>query len=232
MPASVIDIAAQTDNNKRRGKGEFNDSSRKQMSHHPRETALMAYELYLRDASHVFDPFGGFGERHHYADECGKSYTGYDISQHNIDLAREAYGVENVLKDSLLDNPPEYFDGVYTCPPYWNLEKYEGDNSDAGDKIKTWEAFCEWYAELWAHIYDFAPKGTKFCIQVGYWRKKKKVYDLEFVTQKIFDELGATLFDKVILSRKKVTKLKVMAPQCLRLGYTIKCHETLFVFEK
>jgi DNA modification methylase len=231
-PCSVVDIEAQTDNNKRRGKGEFHDSSRKQMSHHPKETALMAYELYLRDANHVFDPFGGFGERGYYAKECGVAYTGYDISQPNIDAAKEAYGVENELKDSLLDNPPEFFDGVYTCPPYWNLEKYDGDNDGAGDKIKKWDDFIEWYGELWAHIYDFAPSGTKFVIQVGDWRKNHVYYDLEFETQRIFKDLGAKVFDKVILNRSKVSKIKVMAPQALRLGYTVKVHETLLVFVK
>ena len=62
MPASVIDLEAQTKNKNKRKKGEgkFEDSSRKVMSHHPKETALMVYELFLRNAHSIFDPFAGF----------------------------------------------------------------------------------------------------------------------------------------------------------------------------
>jgi len=233
LPCSVIDLEAQTKNKNRRkkGQGDFGDSSRKVMSHHPKETCLMVYELFLRKAHSIFDPFAGFGQRHFYAKQFGKIYTGYDISQKNIEHAKKEYGVQNVLKDSLQDNPPEYFDGVYTCPPYWNLEVYEG-GKDGGDKLKTWEAFCDWYEELWSFVYDFAPVGTRFCIQVGNWRKNKKFYDLEFLTKKVFYSLGANLQDELVLSRKKVSKIKVMAPQAKANGYTVKVHEYLLVFEK
>lgn len=233
LPVSVIDVEAQTKKKtiRQKGEGDFGDSSRKIMSHHPEETSKLVYELFLRDATWVFDPFAGFGQRGYWANHYGKPYTGYDISQPNIDFAKENFGVENTLADSLHDDLP-VFDGVYTCPPYWNLEVYDGDNKAAGDKIKTWEAFLQWYSVLWNRIIDAAPSGTQFCIQVGNWRAKKVFYDLEYHTQRIFENAGCECVDKVIISRKKVSKIKIMLPQAKRLGYTVKVHETLLVYKK
>jgi hypothetical protein len=46
------------------------------------------------------------------------------------------------------------------------------------------------------------------------------------------DECGATPVDIVVGSRATVTKIKVMIPQAVRLGYAVKVHETLLVFRK
>ena len=39
-------------------------------------------------------------------------------------------------------------------------------------------------------------------------------------------------FDKVVLSVKKQSKIKIMLPQAKRLGYTVKVHQVLLVYEK
>ena len=67
---------------------------------------------------------------------------------------------------------------------------------------------------------------------VGDWRKNHKYYDLEFVVSKIFKDMGAEIVDKVVVSRKKVSKIKIMLPQAKRLGYSVRVHENLLVFKK
>ena len=81
---------------------------------------------------------------------------------------------------------------------------------------------------MWAK----AEKGSVYCIMVGEWRHDHKFYDLEGVTRRIFDDLGATLFDQVVVSRKKVTKINILLPQAKRLGYTVRLHESLLVYVK
>ena len=63
---------------------------------------------------------------------------------------------------------PEH-DGLLTCPPYWNLEKY--DNKLGLDKIKKWEDFLEEYEKVWKRVTEKALPGAKYCIMVGDWRK-------------------------------------------------------------
>ncbi len=62
--------------------------------------------------------------------------------------------------------------------------------------------------------------------------KKHIFYDLEYQVNHIFHRLNATCIDKVIISKKGISKIKIMLPQAKRLGYTVKVHETLLVYQK
>jgi len=46
------------------------------------------------------------------------------------------------------------------------------------------------------------------------------------------EKLGMIPFDKVILSAKKHSKIKIMLPQSKRLGYSVKVHQVLLVYKK
>lgn len=227
LPVSVIDIGAQ--NQIRRGTGGHDAySSRGNYSHFPSEIASLCYSLYLRDTQCVFDPFAGWGERHSFANAFDKKYIGFDCSQASVDAALNVYGVRNRLANSLFDDLPE-FDGVITCPPYWNLETYSAKGIDA---MPTWFNFLSAYRAIIERCYKAAPVGSIFCMMTGDWRDAGIYYPLTFETQKAFSDFGADWVDSVVVSRKSVTKIKIMLPQAIRLGYTVKVHETLSVFQK
>ena len=228
LPVSVVELSPQ-EKNMRSGENHNGDSSRKFKSNFPEETCKLVYELFLRDKQKVFDPFAGFGQRAYWAKYYGKSYIGYDISQESIDLAKNLFGVDNILADSSIAEIPE-FDSVFTCPPYFDLEQYS--SPDGLDKLKDWSDFLICYESIWRRIILSSKSGIKFCVQVGDWRSKGKYYDLVFQTEKIFENWKLTPVDKVIISRLKTTKIKIMLPQCKRLGYTCKVHESLLVYEK
>lgn len=224
MPVSVIDIEAQ----KKRSKGGHStSSSRGEYSPFPKEIAALCFEYFMRDASHVFDPFAGWGERGLAAKENGVRYTGYDLSPDAITSAKNL-GIENQMQDSAWAAIPPH-DGLVTCPPYWNLEKYAGDGLD---KIKTWQGFQDHYRRILSRCWAKADAGSTYCIMVGEWRKNHKYYDLEGVTRRIMHDLGAEMFDQIAVSRKKVSKIKIMLPQAKRLGYTVRVHESLLVYKK
>jgi hypothetical protein len=46
------------------------------------------------------------------------------------------------------------------------------------------------------------------------------------------EKCGMRVFDKVVLSQKKIYPIKLHMPQAKRLGYTVKVHQTLLVYEK
>ena len=224
MPVSVLDIAAQK---KRKEISHEKKSSRSGFSPFPEEISDVCYEFYLRNSNNIFDPFAGWGERAEKASQWNKNYIGFDTSKDAINLAKNK-GFNNVLANSLHEEIPQH-DGLITCPPYWNLEKYNGEGID---QIKTWEQFKEQYAQVWKRCYEKAEIGSTYCIMVGEWRKNHIFYDLEFVTRKIFEQLGATLFDQVVVSRKNVSKIKIMLPQAKRLGYSVRVHESLLIYKK
>jgi DNA modification methylase len=227
-PVSVIDLYAQKKSIRRSIGGHSDISSRQEYSPFPEEVARLCFELYLRDSKYIFDPFAGWGERGFYAREYGKKYRGFDISHEAIKYAANEFVVCNTLADSAEQQIPK-FDGLITCPPYWNLERY----TDAGmDSAPTWKSFLYEYWSIFERVYAAAKQGATFCIQVGDWRSENVYYDLAHKTRSLFEELGATTIDDVIVSRKNISKIKVMLPQAKRLGYTVKTHEYLLVFKK
>ena len=71
-----------------------------------------------------------------------------------------------------------------------------------------------------------------FCVLSGDWRADGVFYNLTFQIASIMEACGATPIDSVIVSRLGMSKVKIMIPQAVRLGYTVKVHETLNVFQK
>jgi hypothetical protein len=226
MPVSVIDMAAQK---KRSAENHASTSSRANYSPFPEEVSDLCYQFFLRDSCMVVDPFAGWGERHAKALEWDKGYIGFDTSEVAISKAFQEYGVSNVLADSRCCDIP-IFDGMITCPPYWNLEKY--DAPEGIDREKTWDAFKDELNTIFCRFWEKAVEGSTFCIMVGDWRKKHKYYDLEHCVCDIFNRLDAEIVDKIVVSRKKVSKIKIMLPQAKRLGYTVRVHENLLIFRK
>lgn len=226
MPVSVIDISAQ---GKRKNEDHNSTSSRANYSPFPVEIATLCAEFFLRDATVVFDPFAGWGERGAAVKKTGKTYIGYDTSPEAIVKAAVEYGVINEQRDSLTAPIPT-FDGLLTCPPYWNLETYAGENGI--DRLGNWGAFLDSLFIVFARCYAAASSGAVFCVMVGDWRKQHKYYALEWEVCDMFDQLGATIVDKIVVSRSKVSKIKIMLPQAKRLGYSVRVHENLLVFKK
>jgi DNA modification methylase len=227
IPVSVIDVWKQSSHLRDIG-NHYAKSSRLQYSPFPEEVSRVCYELYLRDCKHIFDPFAGWGERGFFAKEYCKEYTGFDINAMAIQHAEDHYGIQNDLADSYTVKLPK-FDGLFTCPPYWNLERYTDQGIDAA---KTWKDFLFRYSFIFHKAYEVADTGSMFCIMVGDWRKDGVYYDIAHQTRKIFEDLGATTIDDVVISRKGVSKITIMLPQAKRLGYSVKVHSSLLVFKK
>tara|TARA_R100001244_G_scaffold515_2_gene1135 strand:- start:150 stop:863 length:714 start_codon:yes stop_codon:yes gene_type:complete len=224
IPVSVIDIKHQM---KRKLGNASSTSSRSEHSPFPEEVSDLCFQFFLKDCKNIFDCFAGWGDRALKAKEWKKNYIGYDSSEDAIKISNDK-GCNNILANSLTAEIPQH-DGLITCPPYWNLEKYNGDGID---RIKTWEDFIIQYKNIFMRCWDRAEIGSTYCVMIGEWRKNHIFYDLEYETRKIFKELGAVLFDQIIMSRKKVSKIPIMLPQAKRLGYTVRVHETLLIYKK
>ena len=228
MPVSVFDVKPVGMKGIRGKQHHEKKSSRSTYSPFPGDVAEWCAEYFLKQKNNIFDPFAGWGERHSAIKKAGKNYTGYDISLHAIQHAYEKYGVQNILANSLTEEIPVH-DGLLTCPPYWNLEKY---SKEGIDHIKKWGDFLENYEKIWKRTIEKAEDGALYCIMVGDWRKKHVYYDFTFQTERILTKYGMKPFDKVVLSYKKISPIKLMLPQAKRLGYTVKVHQNLLIYKK
>ena len=229
LPVSVFDVDKIGKIGIRNKQNHAGQSSRCTYSPFSPQIAEWCMEYFLRDTTTIFDPFAGWGERHVAAKNFEKVYIGYDISPHAIEFAKKHYNVYNILANSMTEEIPPH-DGLITCPPYWNLEKYGADNGL--DRLKKWEDFLAQYETVWKRTCEKALPGSRYCIMVGDWRKKNIFYDFTYQTEKIMEKCGMRVFDKVVLSQKKIYPIKLHMPQAKRLGYTVKVHQTLLVYEK
>ena len=229
MPVSVFDVDKIGKIGIRGKQKHAGQSSRSTYSPFSPQIAEWCMEYFLRDSNIIFDPFAGWGERHKAASDADKTYIGYDLSKDAIEFAKNQYNVNNILANSLIEEIPDH-DGLLTCPPYWNLEKYASKNGL--DRIKEWDDFLVEYKNVWKRVSEKALPGSKYCIMVGDWRKKNIFYDFTFQTEKIMEMCGMKPFDKVVLSQKKISPIKLHMPQAKRFGYTVKVHQTLLVYEK
>ena len=119
------------------GKGEFNGTS----AFSPTLCEVIYKWFGVKNAV-VFDPFSGGITRGIMAAICGYTYTGFDINpdqvtsnyqeyqklQHKFDISGKS---DWVCADTDTLICPEFrYDLIFTCPPYYNLERYTKDPND------------------------------------------------------------------------------------------------------
>ncbi len=230
IPVSVIDVKG-VGKNGIRGDQKQGDgtSSRSEYSPFPLDVAKLCVGFFLKDKNTILDVYAGWGERHYMCALYLKTYYGIDISPKAIEYAKKNFNVDNKLGDSRTE-PLIQHDGLLTCPPYFDLETYEGKNNLS--RCENWKQFLIHYELIFKRCVEKADAGAIYCIVVGDWRAKHIYYNLSYETQRIMEKLGMILKDKVILSQKKTTNYCIMLPQSTRLGYTAKVHGYLLVFEK
>lgn len=230
IPVSVFDVKG-VGSKGIRGNHKFGDgtSSRSRFSPFNLDVCEFIVEYFLENKNVIVDPFAGWGERGYICNKYNKMYYGVDISPKAIKYAQENFGVNNILGDSREEEVIEH-DGLISCPPYWDLEKYDGEKNLC--KNKSWISFIQDYENIFKKYVEKAEKGAIYCLVVGDWRFNKTYHNLSFETQRIMQKLGMTLKDKVILNQKKNTNYRIFLPQCRRHKYTAKVHQYLLVFQK
>ena len=237
MPKSIISLPR---NNKERllrkgrkkGKGDtyFTESSRSKLSYFDETLCEFILKYYARDCKRIFDPFAGWGERHFKSKELGYNYTGVDVSQKAIDFAKDVFNVTNILGDSsstiFSDNS---FDFCFSCPPYYNLEKYESCKGQLTD-AKQYIHFLFGITHVIREIRRVTKPKSLTAFVIGDFRRRGIFYPFTIDMFNIFRKESFHPFDCVIIDKAANYRLPMFLGQADRLGYTVKIHEYLWVF--
>ena len=114
----------------------------------------VVYKWFTVPGSKVLDPFAGSVTRGAIAACLGHDYLGIDINPEQVksnyeekEKLLQKYRIlgsfEWKVGDSCVEYPEkESYDLVFTCPPYYNLEKYT-DNPDDLSNCKNYQSFLE-----------------------------------------------------------------------------------------
>lgn len=96
----------------------------------------LMYAWFSASGDEVLDPFAGGSVRGIVAEEMGRSYTGVDLRQEQVDANIENAKIFKGEPVWICGNSahideiaPGVYDFILTCPPYGDLEKYS-DNPD------------------------------------------------------------------------------------------------------
>ena len=170
----------------------------------------ITYRWFSPLAGSVLDPFCGGSVRGVVAALLGYNYTGIDIRfeqvQANLEQCRAIvptslkqpnYWVADAEKvDKICYG--QKFDLLFSCPPYFNLEKYSDMVEDLSN-TNNYEKFLVKYATIWEKAINLLKDNRFAVVVVSDVRDKKGYYNsLTADTIAIFKEYGMNLYNEFI----------------------------------
>lgn len=181
----------------------------------------VACEVILRffmptEGRRVYNPFGGGVQFGYITGSYGYEYTASEIRQNQCDannkLCSEFHGVKWVKSDSSTYEPEGMFDLVFTCPPYYKVERYvdydgtapEGEINSLDTYDKFRDTLYAGYKRAIAHLND----NRFFVVMTGDSRDKHGAYYCsEAETELFLKGQGLSVYNKIVYLECEFTRL-------------------------
>lgn len=168
----------------------------------------MDYIWYTAPSDEILDPFAGGSVRGIVAHQLGRSYTGIELRQEQVEANRQQADEilggakpEWITGDSLdMDKNlgGREFDHIFTCPPYGDLEQYSDDPQDLSSMDA--DDFDATYAAILAKAVNHLRADRFATIVVGNYRDRRGyLRDLAGITVKAMENAGARYYNDQIL---------------------------------
>lgn len=205
--------------------------------------AVNIINLYAKKwkAVKIYDPFAGGGCRAIVAAKAGLHYTGVEIRKdevNNILKLAKHHGVSESIKIVHGDarNPPNLkpssFDFCYTCPPYWNLEQYEGGKDDLS-MIGNYDKFCAEIGKVIKYSHKVLKPNSISCWVVGLHRNKNgELAPMHHDVVRLHKEHGFKFREEIIVYRNNKMPLTRVGNFEKGGNLLVRLHEYCLVFER
>jgi len=192
------------------------------------------YKYWSNPGDIILDPFMGWGIRGAVATTLGRKYIGYEISKtmfnKTSDFLKEFY-TELHLSDGckIEEIQKESINLIFTCPPYWDIEKYESIENQLSD-YKTYEEFLNKLEEGFKRYYEVLITNS-FCIFVVADFRKNGFRNFHGDTINLALKSGFILWD-IMVNELSSPFVWTQIAKCDNQKYTSKSHEYVLVFKK
>ena len=203
----------------------------------------VVYHWFTKKGDLILDPFAGGSVRGVVASAMGRNYVGIDVRIEQVDANAE--NLQDIRMNHTLEGQSAWieadssecipitgeFDFAFTCPPYYDLEKYSDNESDLSN-LGSYEEFLQRYEGSIQNTFDLLKDGSMFAIVVGDIRDNQGNYR-GFVadTIRIAQEVGFHFYnDAVILNN--LASAPMRARGNMKSGKLVKVHQNLLVFKK
>lgn len=213
--------------------------------------AELMYRWFSIPNAKILDPFAGGCVRGIVASVLGKNYTGIDLSKTQVFADNEKYhnftekyafveGSAEWIKgdsESVLDKLSPEYDMIFTCPPYYNLEKYSNDPKDLSN-LPTYTEFLIKYESILKKSANLLKNNSFFVIVVS--EVRRTAYDVansDYLglvpdTVNILRNSGLKYYNEIILENN-IGSLPIRAPKYFsRLRKIGRHHQNILVFYK
>jgi len=209
----------------------------------------LMYKWFSNEGDKILDPFAGGSVRGIVAASLNREYTGIDLSYEQVVANIEQY--KDVSSRYNLPQSPVWihqdsekwlngavysthiYDMVFTCPPYYNLERYTKDEDDLSN-MPTYKDFLKKYAQILRYASMMLANERFFVIVVSEIRNPKTgaFYGLVPDTLQILRECGLTYYNEIILYNN-LGSLPIRAPKYFNQSRKIgRAHQNILVFYK
>ncbi len=208
--------------------------------------AKFILEYYTNPGDVVLDPFSGRGTRPVITEFLGRVYRGYDTCKKTIDWNQQllndklnTHGATLIHGDGtkLELEVENSIDAVFSCPPYYEIEKYSGELGDISRVSR--EEFDESIQSMFHRIYKLIKKSdykTKeyhpVIFTIGSVRNGDLgITDMDFNFQLAAKNAGFVLYDK-LFTENNSPGAGFTFRRNYRCSFLTKVHETTLVFMK
>ncbi len=193
----------------------------------------------------IFDPFSG-RTRALVSYAMGRPYVGCEISKdvvnYNVNkfkelkLLKDENFLVDIVNDDCLNINEEYpdteFSLIFSCPPYWNLEKYESCPGQLSD-ITEYDVFMDELVKRLNVAVDKLKVGGYMCIVIGDFRRKKQYITIHSdLIQQLKNNKNILLHDVVAIQNLPFYSAAFYFGSKKKHKYTAKAHEYLLVWKK
>lgn len=203
----------------------------------------IVYRWFSPPAGHVLDPFAGGSVRGIVAAKLGRQYTGVDLSQEQVDANREQAAtvidtgdyeprwIVGDARDVLTTEewPGPDADLMFTCPPYFDLERYSDDERDLSTMDP--QHFAEVYRVILTYAVERLADDRFAAIVVGDHRQGHRQLSLVADTIRIMEDAGAMHYNHAILLTQ-VGSAAVRAARSFKARKLTRTHQHVLIFCK
>jgi hypothetical protein len=169
-----------------------------------------------KDGGRIYNPFGGGVQMGYVAGACGYGYLASEIRKNQCDannaICSEFTNVQWIQSNSAEYSPDGAFDMVFTCPPYYKVEKYvDYDGNPPPGEINSLPSYDE-FLEILFTGYRKAIEKLKdnrfFIVMTGDSRDKSGAYYChEADTELFLKSQGLSVYNRIVYLESEFTRL-------------------------
>lgn len=169
-----------------------------------------------KNGRRVYNPFGGGVQFGYVSGACGYEYVASEIRQNQCDannkICSEFSSVKWVQSDSSTYDPDGMFDLVFTCPPYYRVERYvDYDGNSPEGEINTFDSYEKFRDALFSgyrKAIEHLNENCFFVVMTGDSRDNRGAYYCsEAETELFFKAEGLSVYNKIVYLECEFTRL-------------------------